>query len=114
MTLADDAVSPAPSAPPAGRKLLRLEVRNSQTPIERKPPWIRTTARMGPEYRGLMKLVQEIGHDSSFSFLFSARPGTPAAELKDDTPMQVKRERLMRLQELLEEAPVRRAYRRGG
>ena len=59
MTLADDAVSPAPSAPPAGRKLLRLEVRNSQTPIERKPPWIRTTARMGPEYRGLMKLVQD-------------------------------------------------------
>ena len=59
MTLADDAVSPAPSAAPAGRKLLRLEVRNSQTPIERKPPWIRTTARMGPEYRGLMKLVQD-------------------------------------------------------
>ena len=59
MTLADDAVGPAPSSPPAGRKLLRLEVRNSQTPIERKPPWIRTTARMGPEYRGLMKLVQD-------------------------------------------------------
>ena len=59
MTLADDAVSQTPSTQPAGRRLLRLEVRNSQTPIERKPPWIRTTARMGPEYRGLMKLVQD-------------------------------------------------------
>ena len=59
MTLADDAVSQTPSPQPAGRRLLRLEVRNSQTPIERKPPWIRTTARMGPEYRGLMKLVQD-------------------------------------------------------
>jgi len=59
VTLADDAVSQTPSTQPAGRRLLRLEVRNSQTPIERKPPWIRTTARMGPEYRGLMKLVQD-------------------------------------------------------
>ena len=59
MTLADDAVSPPPSSPPAGRRLLRLEVKNSQTPIERKPPWIKTTARMGPEYRQLTKLVKD-------------------------------------------------------
>jgi len=42
---------------PEGRKLLRLEVRNSQTPIEKKPPWIKTRARMGPEYRELKALV---------------------------------------------------------
>ena len=46
---------------PDGRKLLRLEVRNSQTPIERKPPWIKTRARMGPEYTELKKLVRREG-----------------------------------------------------
>ncbi|HEY8455306.1 MAG TPA: lipoyl synthase [Actinopolymorphaceae bacterium] len=43
---------------PEGRKLLRLEVRNSQTPIEKKPPWIKTRARMGPAYTELRNLVQ--------------------------------------------------------
>lgn len=41
------------------RKLLRLEVRNSATPIEKKPDWIKTTARMGPEYTQLHGLVKE-------------------------------------------------------
>lgn len=44
-----------------GRKLLRLEVRNAETPIERKPEWIKTVARMGPEYRELQSLVKEEG-----------------------------------------------------
>ena len=43
---------------PEGRKLLRLEVRNASVPIEKKPPWIKTTARMGPEYRQLTELVK--------------------------------------------------------
>ncbi|MFM6974806.1 MAG: lipoyl synthase, partial [Agromyces sp.] len=43
---------------PEGRKLLRIEVRNAQTPIERKPEWIKTTAKMGPEYRALTSLVK--------------------------------------------------------
>jgi lipoyl synthase len=46
---------------PEGRRLLRLEVRNAAVPIERKPPWIRTTARMGPEYRQLQSLVKDEG-----------------------------------------------------
>jgi lipoyl synthase len=46
---------------PEGRKPLRLEVRNASTPIEKKPPWIRTTARMGPEYRELHELVKSQG-----------------------------------------------------
>jgi lipoyl synthase len=46
---------------PDGRKLLRLEVRNSQTPIERKPEWIKTRAKMGPEYRELSGLVKREG-----------------------------------------------------
>ena len=46
---------------PAGRKLLRLEVRNAQTPIERKPPWIKTRAKMGPEYTELKNLVRREG-----------------------------------------------------
>ncbi|RJX30780.1 MAG: tRNA (N6-isopentenyl adenosine(37)-C2)-methylthiotransferase MiaB [Oxalobacter sp.] len=54
------------------------------------------------DFEALMKFVQEIGFDSSFSFLYSRRPGTPAAELHDDTPLEVKRERLQRLQTQLE------------
>ncbi|MEO6309901.1 MAG: lipoyl synthase [Leifsonia sp.] len=46
------------SAAPDGRKMLRLEVRNTETPIERKPEWIKTKARMGPEYRALQNLVK--------------------------------------------------------
>ncbi|MEU1629091.1 lipoyl synthase [Streptomyces sp. NPDC020096] len=46
---------------PDGRKLLRLEVRNSQTPIERKPEWIKTRAKMGPEYTELHSLVKREG-----------------------------------------------------
>ncbi|HWC84119.1 MAG TPA: lipoyl synthase [Pseudonocardiaceae bacterium] len=46
---------------PDGRKLLRLEVRNSETPIEKKPSWIKTKARMGPEYTELKKLVHREG-----------------------------------------------------
>ena len=41
-----------------GRRPLRVEVRNAQTPIERKPEWIRTTATMGPEYREIKNLVK--------------------------------------------------------
>ncbi|GAA4418221.1 lipoyl synthase [Actinokineospora soli] len=46
---------------PEGRKLLRLEVRNSETPIEKKPSWIKTRAKMGPEYRELKGLVKREG-----------------------------------------------------
>lgn len=46
---------------PEGRKLLRLEVRNSQTPIEKKPSWIKTRAKMGPEFRELKGLVKREG-----------------------------------------------------
>jgi lipoic acid synthetase len=44
-----------------GRKMLRLEVRNAETPIERKPAWIKTKARMGPEYQQLQSLVRREG-----------------------------------------------------
>ena len=43
------------------RRLLRLEARNAEVPIERKPDWIRTTLRQGPEYRALRGLVQDEG-----------------------------------------------------
>ena len=43
---------------PEGRKLLRLEVRNASVPIEKKPSWIKTTARMGPQYTELRALVK--------------------------------------------------------
>jgi lipoic acid synthetase len=46
---------------PEGRRLLRLEVRNASVPIEKKPSWIKTTARMGPEYRDLQQLVKSEG-----------------------------------------------------
>ncbi|MFM8621526.1 MAG: lipoyl synthase [Candidatus Nanopelagicaceae bacterium] len=46
---------------PEGRKLLRIEARNAQTPIERKPEWIKTRAKMGPEYTQLRSLVVNEG-----------------------------------------------------
>lgn len=62
MNAVPDETEPDVSAvAPDGRKLLRLEVRNSQTPIERKPEWIKTRAKMGPEYRELQSLVKREG-----------------------------------------------------
>ncbi|MFD0686833.1 lipoyl synthase [Actinomadura fibrosa] len=49
------------TATPEGRKLLRIEARNSQTPIERKPEWIKTRLRMGPQYKELTQLVKSEG-----------------------------------------------------
>jgi len=49
------------SVSPQGRKLLRLEVRNTETPIEKKPPWIKTRAKMGPEFTELKGLVRREG-----------------------------------------------------
>jgi lipoic acid synthetase len=46
---------------PEGRKLLRVEARNATTPIERKPPWIKTRLSMGPQYRELTNLVRSEG-----------------------------------------------------
>jgi tRNA-2-methylthio-N6-dimethylallyladenosine synthase len=50
------------------------------------------------DFGRMMKLIDDIGFDNSFSFIFSPRPGTPAAALHDDTPHAVKLERLQRLQ----------------
>ena len=50
------------------------------------------------DFEALMSLVAEMGFDQSFSFIYSARPGTPAASLADDTPLDVKKQRLQRLQ----------------
>ncbi|HBV21270.1 MAG TPA: tRNA (N6-isopentenyl adenosine(37)-C2)-methylthiotransferase MiaB [Nitrosomonas sp.] len=50
------------------------------------------------DFEETLKLVEEMNFDESFSFVYSARPGTPAADLPDDTPQAVKLERLQRLQ----------------
>ena len=55
------------------------------------------------DFEKTMKLIDDIGFDASFSFLYSSRPGTPAAELADDTPREVQVERLMRLQKRIED-----------
>jgi tRNA-2-methylthio-N6-dimethylallyladenosine synthase len=55
------------------------------------------------DFEKTMKLIDEIGFDASFSFLFSPRPGTPAAEMTDDTTQALKTQRLMRLQKRIEE-----------
>ena len=50
------------------------------------------------DFEALMNLIAELGFDQSFSFIYSQRPGTPAASLADDTPMEVKKQRLQLLQ----------------
>jgi len=55
------------------------------------------------DFEATLRLIDEIGFDNSFSYIYSPRPGTPAAELRDDTPQEIKIERLKRLQNLLTE-----------
>jgi tRNA-2-methylthio-N6-dimethylallyladenosine synthase len=54
------------------------------------------------DFAKMMKLIDDIGFDNSFSFVYSARPGTPAAALHDDTPRAVKLKRLQQLQAVIE------------
>ena len=53
------------------------------------------------DFARMMKLIDDVGFDNSFSFIFSPRPGTPAANLADDTPHEVKLRRLHHLQETI-------------
>ncbi|MEI6760183.1 MAG: tRNA (N6-isopentenyl adenosine(37)-C2)-methylthiotransferase MiaB [Betaproteobacteria bacterium] len=53
------------------------------------------------DFGKMMKLIDDIGFDNSFSFIFSPRPGTPAANLSDDTPHEVKLRRLQELQAVI-------------
>src|SRR4051812_3758423 len=55
------------------------------------------------DFEKMMKLIADVGYDNSFSFIFSPRPGTPAAALHDDTPQEVKLQRLYRLQAAIDE-----------
>jgi len=55
------------------------------------------------DFEDTMSLIEEVGYDFSYSFIFSARPGTPAAEFSDNVAMEVKEQRLQRLQQRLTE-----------
>ncbi|MDB5799626.1 MAG: tRNA ((37)-C2)-methylthiotransferase MiaB [Rhodocyclales bacterium] len=55
------------------------------------------------DFEATMKLIDDVGFDNSYSFVYSARPGTPAADLVDDTPASLKLERLARLQKRIDE-----------
>ena len=55
------------------------------------------------DFQKMMKLITDVGYDTSFSFIFSPRPGTPAANLSDDTPHEVKLRRLQHLQATIED-----------
>lgn len=63
------------------------------------------------DFQATMKLVEDLKFDRSFSFIYSPRPGTPAASLPDDVPMEVKKQRLYALQELLNQQTI--AYSEG-
>jgi len=53
------------------------------------------------DFEHTMKLIEDIGFDHSFSFIYSRRPGTPASDLPDDVPLEVKQARLQRLQQTI-------------
>ncbi len=55
------------------------------------------------DFEKTMKLIEDVGFDSSFSFIYSPRPGTPAVEMEDSTPAEVKSARLSRLQKRIDE-----------
>jgi tRNA-2-methylthio-N6-dimethylallyladenosine synthase len=54
------------------------------------------------DFERTLKLAEELGFDNSFFFIYSPRPGTPAADMPDDTPQELKVQRLIRLQRLVE------------
>ncbi|MCH6585129.1 MAG: tRNA (N6-isopentenyl adenosine(37)-C2)-methylthiotransferase MiaB, partial [Proteobacteria bacterium] len=54
------------------------------------------------DFEATMKLIEEVNFDDSFSFIYSPRPGTPAAEMSDNTPHEIKQERLQRIQERIQ------------
>ena len=54
------------------------------------------------DFEKTMRLIEELNFDNSFSFVYSPRPGTPAADMADDTPAELKIKRLMRLQKTIE------------
>ena len=56
------------------------------------------------DFDKMMKLIDDVGYDTSFSFIYSPRPGTPAANIKDDTPHSVKLKRLQRLQAAIDQS----------
>ncbi|VVE50680.1 (dimethylallyl)adenosine tRNA methylthiotransferase [Pandoraea iniqua] len=66
------------------------------------------------DFDKLMAMIHEIGYDTSFSFIYSPRPGTPAANLPDDTPREVKLRRLQHLQAVVEENAARISQRMVG
>jgi tRNA-2-methylthio-N6-dimethylallyladenosine synthase len=53
------------------------------------------------DFAATLRLIEEIGFDQSFSFIFSRRPGTPAADFPDEVPLQVKQQRLAHLQNMI-------------
>jgi len=59
------------------------------------------------DFGKMMKLIDDVGFDNSFSFIFSPRPGTPAANLHDDTPHEVKLRRLQHLQSVINDSITR-------
>jgi tRNA-2-methylthio-N6-dimethylallyladenosine synthase len=66
------------------------------------------------DHQRSLRLIEDIGYDASFSFIFSPRPGTPAAALHDDTPHEVKLQRLQQLQALIETNVQRISASRAG
>ena len=66
------------------------------------------------DFAKMMKLIDDVGYDNSFSFIFSPRPGTPAAALHDDTPHEVKLERLQQLQAVIDDNVARISASRVG
>ena len=56
------------------------------------------------DFDKMMKLIDDVGYDTSFSFIYSPRPGTPAANIQDDTPHSVKLARLQRLQATIDQS----------
>ena len=66
------------------------------------------------DFEATMGLIEELAFDQSFSFIYSARPGTPAASLPDSTPMEVKKARLTRLQDQINHQAMRISRRMVG
>ncbi|ODV09630.1 MAG: tRNA (N6-isopentenyl adenosine(37)-C2)-methylthiotransferase MiaB [Rhodanobacter sp. SCN 68-63] len=82
----------------AGSDRILSAMKRGYTALEFKQKIRKLRGETDEDFEKTMKLIDDVGFDQSFSFIFSSRPGTPAANLPDPTPAAVKHERLTRLQ----------------
>lgn len=92
-------------------KAIIRKLRAARPDIQISSDFIVGFRRNHPDFEQTMKLIADVNFDMSYSFIFSARPGTPAADMVDDVPEEDKKQRLYILQERINQQAMARSRR---